>query len=237
MMLKKWPDGQAIAYFQAYTNTYATIDTLENLYRPFADNPDVRELAIATRADCLDDTKIEYLAALNRQKPLTIELGLQSIHDETMRLMNRGHDHACLEKTVRQLHKHGLRICLHLINGLPGETDDMMLETAQAVARLKPEGVKIHMLHVLADAPLGKLYRESPFPLLTRADYVRIVINQLTCLPPETVIERLTGDGMADKLIAPLWTADKITVLNTIAKQMVQTDTFQGKNYAAAKHP
>ncbi|MFA6662615.1 MAG: TIGR01212 family radical SAM protein [Bacilli bacterium] len=231
LMLKKWPNGQVIAYFQAFSNTYASLDHLKSLFQPFIDDKSILELAIATRPDCLDTEKITYLNSITQIKPLTIELGLQSIHDQTMKKMNRGHDHACIEDIVSKLKTTDIRICLHIINGLPEESAEMMLATAKAVADMQVDGIKIHMLNILKDAPIATDFLNNKFKLLSEKEYIELVIKQLELLPPEMVIERLTGDGLKDHLIAPDWILRKTIVLNDIAKEMVNLDTWQGKRY------
>ena len=231
VMLKKWPNGKAIAYFQAFSNTYASLDHLKKVFQPFILDNDILELAIATRPDCLDTEKILYFSTINKIKPLTIELGLQSINDQTMRSMNRGHDHSCLYDVVNQLKLTDIRICVHIINGLPYETPEMMLATAKAVADMNVNGIKIHMLNILKDAQIAQDYLNGKINLLSEKEYIAIVIKQLELLPPEMVIERLTGDGLRNNLLAPLWILKKTVVLNDIAKEMVRLDTWQGKKY------
>ena len=231
IMLNKWPNGKAIAYFQAFSNTYSSLEHLKEVYQPFINDTNIIELAIATRPDCLDQAKINYFAKLNKQKPITIELGLQSIHDKTMKKMNRGHDLDCLNDIVYKLKQANIRTCLHIINGLPNETSSMMIQTAKHVASLKVDGIKIHMLQIIKGAILADIYLNSPFELLNKEDYVKLVIKQLEILPQEMVIERLTGDAIKDTLIAPLWTIRKTSVLNDIAKEMVKQDTYQGRYY------
>lgn len=231
VMLKKWPNGKAIAYFQAFSNTYASLDHLKKVFQPFILDNDILELAIATRPDCLDTEKILYFSTINKIKPLTIELGLQSINDQTMRSMNRGHDHSCLYDVVNQLKLTDIRICVHIINGLPYETPEMMLATAKAVADMNVNGIKIHMLNILKDAQIAQDYLNGKINLLSEKEYIAIVIKQLELLPPEMVIERLTGDGLRNNLLAPLWILKKTVVLNDIAKEMVRLDTCQGKKH------
>ncbi|MDD3923681.1 MAG: TIGR01212 family radical SAM protein [Erysipelotrichaceae bacterium] len=233
IMLNKWPSGKAIAYFQAFTNTYAPLDKLKIIYQPFIENDDVVELAIATRPDCLEPEKIEYLFNINKIKPITIELGLQSIHESTMISLNRNHSLDCLVNAVLALKKANIRTCLHIINGLPNENTTMMLDTAKFVAKLNVDGIKIHMLHIINDAILADIYQKHPFSLLSEKEYVQTVIKQLETLPKKMVIERLTGDAIKDSLIAPIWTLKKTIVLNDIAKEMVKQDTYQGKYYEA----
>ncbi len=231
MMMRKWPSGLAIAYFQAYTNNHASLTALKALYDPFVLDKSIVEIAIATRPDCLDDEKIAYFQALNKIKPITIELGLQSINDETMMKLNRGHDLNCLNITVKKLQQANIRVCLHIINGLPNENEEMMLTTAKHVARLNVDGIKIHMLHIIKNTKLAEIYGNNPFYLLSKNEYVDIVIKQLEFLPASMVIERVTGDALVSELIAPLWTSNKTIIRNDIAKEMVKRDTYQGKYY------
>lgn len=236
IMHKKWPDAYGIAYFQAFSNTYAPISELEKIYTPFLNRDDIVEISIATRPDCLDEEKIALLARWNKQKPITIELGLQSIHDTTMDKMNRCHHADILIDCVKQLKENGLRVVLHIINGLPGEDETMMLLTAKAVADMKADGIKIHMLNVLNDAAILEEYTNKEFTLLTREEYVAIVVKQLEILPPEMVIERLTGDGMESQLVAPDWIKKKTIVLNEISKLQKALNSYQGKKYETGKY-
>lgn len=231
MMHKKWPNGKAMAYFQAYTNTYAPLPQLKACFEPFLQREDVLALCIATRADCLSDEIVAYLDECCKQKDVWVEVGLQSIHDTTALRINRGHDTACFLDAIQRLSKTKCKICVHLMNGLPEENEAMMIETVQAVSHLPIHAVKIHMLHILQNTPLAKEYEMKPFQLLTREEYVEIVCKQLTYLPPHIVIERLTGDGIASDLIAPKWTIKKVCVLNEIDKYMASHQLIQGQNY------
>lgn len=229
MMRQKWPNGHAMAYFQAYTNTYAPLSILKETFEPFIEHPDSLALCIATRADCLEDEKIKYLNKQSSKKDIWIELGLQSIHDETAKRVNRGHSYNQFVDCIKRLEHTNLKICVHLINGLPYETKEMMIESAKALAQLPIHAVKIHMLHLMKGTAMAKEYEQTPFPLLTRDEYVDIVIAQLEVLPQEMIIQRLTGDGIQKDLIAPDWTRKKVIVLNEIDKEMVRRDTWQGK--------
>ncbi len=228
---KKWPDASAIAYFQSYSNTYAPLPDLRRILEPVFSWEDVAEVSIATRPDCLDAEKILWLSEMNRVKPVWIEMGLQSGRDATMATMNRGHNTSILVACMKQLQGTGIRTCLHIINGLPGESHEDMMETARLVARLKPDAVKIHMLHVISDSALGQDYRQSPFPLLSMEEYVQVVCDQLEILPPEMVVERITGDGVADKLLAPEWTVKKRVTMNAVDRELARRDSWQGKRY------
>ena len=225
---RKWPTARPMAYFQSYTNTYDTIEHLQQLYQPFLDDEEIVGLVIATRCDCLDDEKISYLSQLTSRKEIWLEIGLQSIHDQTLKEMNRGHDYASFLNCIDRLQNTGIKISVHLINGWPTESQEMMLQTAEAVGKLPITAVKIHMLHVLKNTRLAERY---PFPLLTKQQYCETVSRQLTLLRPDMVIERITGDGLADQLIAPDWTIKKVSVINDIDKFMAANDLWQGKNY------
>lgn len=230
-MARKWPQAKGIAYFQAYTNTYAPLSRLKEIYDPFFDDHSALGVAIATRADCLDEEIIEYLAEKSRIKPLFLEIGVQTIHDETARRLNRGESIRDIEKKLTMLTSAGLKVVLHIINGLPAETEDMMVDTARWVAKMAPFGIKIHMLHIIKDTVLAKQFEEEPFNILTKEGYVNIVVQQLQLLPPTTVIQRLTGDAVREDLVEPLWTLKKVSVLNDIDKAMAQLNTWQGQMY------
>lgn len=230
IMKRKWPNGLPMAYFQAYTNTYAPIEKLKEYFTPFVERRDILGLAIATRADCLEDEKIAYLQSLTKNKEIWIELGLQSIHDQSAIATNRGHDFATFLDCIERLKNTDLKICVHIINSLPNEDEKMMIETAKQIGQLPIHAVKIHMLHVCEDTRMGKQYKQKPFPLLSLEQYIDITIKQLEVLPPEIVIQRLTGDAVKELLIAPKWTLNKTNVLNNIDKEMVKRNTWQGKN-------
>ena len=225
-ILKKHSDARLAAYFQAHTNTYADTKTLSRYYNE-AIEAGAQGLAIATRADCIDGEKAEMIAAL--PVPVTVELGLQTAHDITAERINRCHSFAEFTEAFNILREHGIRICVHIINGLPDEDEKMMLDTASQLAALRPDGVKIHLLHVIRGTVLSEMYRSGEYTPLQKDEYIDIVVRQLELLPPETVIERLTGDGDKSVLEAPLWSMDKISVLGGIDKRMAQLDTWQGR--------
>lgn len=231
IMEDKWPNAKKIAYFQAYSNTHAPLEKLKELYDPFFEDDRFVGIDIATRSDCLDDEKIAYFKEKAQQKDLTIEIGLQSIHQSTGDWMNRGHDLNSVTEATQKLKDAGIRTCIHIINGFPQETPEMMLETARYVAKLNPDMLKIHMLHVIKSSQLGILYHHNPFPLLSREEYVDIVVKQLEMMHPKMVIARLTGDALGDDLLAPEWTRKKTIVLNEIDKKMAKDNTWQGKYY------
>ena len=230
IMRRKWPTGKAMAYFQAYTNTYAPLANLKEIYDPFfTDEIDVVGVALGTRADCLDDEIIDYFHQKSLIKPVYIEIGVQTIHEKTAKAINRQHSLQQVEDAINRLEKTNIHVIVHIINGFKQETPQMMLETAQWVSKQPIFGVKIHMLHILEDTVMGLVYKHKPHPMLTQDEYVDIVIKQLEVLPPEMVILRLTGDGKADDLLAPTWTLNKVSVLNQIDKQMASLNTWQGK--------
>ena len=224
----KWKDALVIAYFQAHTNTYAPLDTLKRKYEEALSVDGVCGLSIATRADALPKETVAYLAQLSQQTYLTVELGLQTIHDGTAERIHRGHSYAEFLHAYQILKGHGIRVCVHLIDGLPGETQSMMLETARAVGRLRPDAVKLHLLHILRGTPLAEEFTAGKLEPMTREAYICTVCSQLERLPPETVIERVTGDGQREMLLAPLWSLDKIAVLGGIDQEMARRDTIQG---------
>ena len=228
IMLHKWPDSKYIVYFQANTNTYAPVNVLKEKYESvlFLDN--VIGINIATRPDSISDKGLEDLEELNKKTYLTVELGLQTIHDETSKLINRGHDLKCFEKMVKKLRERNINVVVHIINGLPYETKEMMLSTAKYLSNLDIQGIKIHMLHILKDTALANLYEKEKFHVLTREEYVDIVCSQLEILREDIVIHRITGDPNPDDLIEPKWLIKKFGVLNEIDKEMARRDTYQG---------
>lgn len=228
VMLKKWPDAKFIGYFQANTNTYADVNILKKYYETILNLDNVVGLNIATRPDAISDDVMEYLSELNKKCDLTIELGLQSIHESTLKYINRGHDLKCFVDCFNKLKQNNIKIVVHIINGLPYETKDMMLETAKFLNELKIDGIKIHMLHVLKDTKLANIYNKEKFHILTKEEYIDIVVDQLEYLNPSTVIHRITGDPDVKDLIEPDWLIKKFCVLNDIDKEMVKRDTYQG---------
>lgn len=220
------PDAGIIAYFQAHSNTYAGIERLKQVYSEALDC-DICGISVATRADCIDRERAEFLAGL--PLPVTVELGLQTAHDTTAGLINRGHSFGEFLTGYDTVRQAGLRVCVHIINGLPGETPEMMLQTAEILGKLRPDGVKIHLLHVIKGTRLAEMYLAGKYTPLEMEQYIDITVKQLELLPPETVIERLTGDGDRETLIAPLWSLDKRAVLGGIMKRQKELDSVQGK--------
>lgn len=228
MMLKKWPKAKYIGYFQARTNTYAPVDKLRELYETILRQENVVGLNIATRPDAITDECLNYLKELNKKTYLTIELGLQSIKIETSILINRCHTLECFEEMVKKLRENNIDVVVHIINGLPYENKEDMINTIKYLNNLDIQGIKIHMLSITKDTPLEKMYQEKKFHLLTKEEYIDIVISQLELLRPEIVIHRITGDPKFDELIEPTWLTKKFCVLNDIDKEMVRRDTYQG---------
>ncbi len=229
MMENKWQEGKFIVYFQANTNTYAPVVKLRSLFdKAITLHPDIIGLSIATRPDCLEEDVLDYLEELNSKTYLTIELGLQSIHEETMDFINRGHDLKTFEMAVKELRNRNINVVVHIINGLPGETKEMMLQTTRYLNTLPIQGVKIHMLFIQRNTQLAYLYQKNPFPLLSREAYVDIVVSQLELLNDSIIIHRLTGDAPREELIEPKWSLKKLVVANEIDKLMRQKNSFQG---------
>lgn len=225
VMKRKWPEAVFIPYFQAYTNTYAPLEKLKQIYEPFIQMKDVVGIAIATRADCLTEEICDYLEELSHKTDVYIELGLQTIHDKTAKEINRGHTYEEFLNGLNMLRRHHLEVCVHIINGLPNETVDMMLETAKVVGELDIQGIKIHNLYVTKNS---RLYRSYPFKMLEREEYIELVAHQLEYIPGHVVVERLTGDAPLKELVAPMWSIKKTTILNDIDKFMKKNEIMQG---------
>ena len=232
-LAKKWPTDRCIPYFQARTNTYAPAEVLRPIFEEALTWPGVVGMNIATRADCLPDETVALLAELSEKTVLTVELGLQTARDETAALINRGHTYADFLDGYTRLRNGAPNalICVHLILGLPGEDESAMLETVRRVAELRPDQVKLHLLHVLRGTVLADLYEAGKYVPMEKEAYVTAVVKALELLPPETVIARVTGDGAAEDLLAPLWSRRKREVLNAIDMALSQGDTYQGRLY------
>ncbi|WP_053367452.1 TIGR01212 family radical SAM protein [Bacillus sp. FJAT-27245] len=230
-MHTKWKNGKYMAYFQAFTNTHAPVSELREKFEAVLKQEGVVGLSIATRPDCLPDDVVEYLAELNERTYLWVELGLQTIHERTASLVNRAHDYNCYKEGVAKLRKHNIRICTHIINGLPLETTEMMLETAREVAKLDVQGIKIHLLHLLKGTPMVKQYDKGLLEFLKFDEYVNLVCDQLELLPPEMIVHRITGDGPINLMIGPMWSVNKWEVLNSIDAELKRRDSWQGKFY------
>lgn len=230
VMAKKWPNGKYIGYFQARTNTYAPLYILKEKYELILKQDNVIGLSIATRPDCINDECLNYLEGLNKRTYLTVELGLQTINKKTSILINRCHTLETFTTMVKKLRKKSIDVVVYIINGLPYETKEMMIETAKYLNTLDIQGIKIHMLHIIKDTPLEYLYIKKPFHILTKAEYIDIVCTQLEYLRPEIVINRITGDPKIEDLIEPKWLIKKFCVLNDIDKELVKRDIYQGIN-------
>ncbi len=228
---KKTPDAEAIAYFQAHSNTYAPLSGLRDMFEMALSHEGICGLSIATRADCLRPEVLDYLTELKNRTRLTVELGLQTAFDETAAIINRGHGFSEFVEGFNKLKERSIRVTVHLINGLPEETMEMMVSSARILGRLRPDGVKIHLLHVIRETKLCKMFERGEYSPMNMDEYVDTVVRQLEVLPQETTIERLTGDGDRKTLVAPLWSRDKIRVLGSIDSLMAERDTWQGKKF------
>ena len=227
----KRPVGKFIAYFQAYTNTYGDLEHLQSIFTEAISHPDIVALSIGTRPDCLGEEVIRMLSELNQQKPVWVELGLQTIHPQTANYIRRGYDLSCFENAVRALRATNIDVIVHIILGLPDETTDDMLTTIEYLNKLPIQGIKLQLLHVLAGTDLATDYENSKFEVLTQDEYLDLLIACLEHLAPKIVIHRLTGDGPNELLIAPTWSSAKRTVLNELHQQLKVRDTWQGKSY------
>ncbi len=229
IMDRKWQNTKYIAYFQANTNTYAPLNILKEKYEEVLKIDGVVGLSIATRSDSITSECLNYLEDLNKRTFLNIELGLQTIHEKTNKLINRGETLEEFVIMVKKLRSRGINVIIHIINGLPYETKEMMLETIKYLNNLDIQGIKIHMLHIIKDTKLAEIYQKEPFHILSREEYVDIVCDELELLKPEIVINRITGDPNPDELIEPKWLTKKFGVLNEIDKEMARRDSYQGK--------
>lgn len=228
LVKNKFDGTRYIAYFQAYTNTYAPVTYLEKLFRPVIMRDDIAVLSVATRPDCLEDDKIQLLAELAAIKPVWIELGLQTIHKKTAELINRGYDTVCYDNAVKKLKAAGINVITHMIVGLPYENREDMLRTAEHIGMTGSDGIKIQLLHVLENTKLAEMYRRGDFDVLSEDEYIHLVADIISVLPENIVIHRLTGDGNKKELIAPKWSGDKRRVLNLINHELKVRNIIQG---------
>ena len=231
IMDNKWPNGLYIPYFQSFSNTYGPLEKIKNMLSPFIKMDEVCEIAIATRCDCLQDETIKYLDSLTSIKPIWLEIGLQTSNDKTGVLVNRQYTFLDFKSTLEKLSKTNIKVCVHIMNGLPYDSKQDMLQTVKDIKDLKFDAIKIHMLHVLKNTVLGNEYQKQPFELISRDEYIELVVKQLELLKPEVIIQRLTGDPMVEDLLAPNWVTNKTTILNDIDKLMRKLDTYQGVHY------
>ena len=226
----KWPEAKYIAYFQAFTNTHAPLAVLKEKYEAvLAADDNIVGLSIGTRPDCLPDDVIDYLAQLNEKVDLWVELGLQTIHDKTAKLINRAHDYQTFLDGVSKLRGKNIDVIVHIINGLPGETNEMMMETARAVSHLDIQGLKIHLLHVMENTPMARMVEKNMMTFLERDDYVDLVVRQLEVMNPNIVMHRITGDGPRENLVGPWWSINKWEILNQIDDTLATRNTYQGR--------
>lgn len=228
MMSKKWKNVKYMAYFQTGTATYAPIDYLERMYNEAINQPDVVALSIATRPDCISPECFRLLEAMSKKTYLTVELGLQSIHDRTGMIINRQSTYSEFLTAFNTLKNLGIDVCVHLINGLPYETAGMMNESVMAVSGLLPWSIKLHLLHVIRGTRCAEMYEKGEFRTFERDEYVSLICDQLEMIDKRIVMQRLTGDGKREDLIAPLWSIRKFEVLNAIDKEMERRNAIQG---------
>ena len=231
VMDRKWNNGLYIPYFQSFSNTYGPLSKIKGMLEPFLDKEEVAEIAIATRCDCLNEEIVNYLNSITNKKPIWIELGLQTTNFKSSKYLNLGYNFDDFKKAISLLEDTNIKVCVHIINGLPNETKEDMLKTIKDINHLKFDSIKIHMLHILKDTKLNEIYQKEAFNILGRDEYIEIVVKQLELLKPEVVIERLTGDPIKEELIEPNWVLNKTTILNDIDKLMAKLDTYQGKYY------
>ncbi|EJV35443.1 radical SAM protein family [Enterococcus faecalis R508] len=231
LMHQKWPTvDQYIVYFQNFTNTHAPVDVIRHRFEQVVNEKGVVGLSIGTRPDCLPDEVVNYLAELNERFYLWVELGLQTTFEETSAAINRAHDYQTYLDGVAKLRKHGIRVCTHLINGLPGETPAMMRENVRRTIQDSDiQGIKLHLLHLMTNTKMMRDYNEGRLQLMSKEAYVSVICDQLEMIPPEIVIHRLTGDAPFETIIGPMWSLKKWEVLNAIDAEMKRRNSYQGK--------
>ena len=228
-MAARYKAKKFIAYFQSFSNTYAPLENLKNMYDEALAIEGIVGLFIGTRPDCVDSTVLELLAGYSKKYLIFLEFGLQSAHDSTLRLLNRGHDASCFERAVKEAHKKGLNICTHIILGLPGESRQQVIETAHFLSELRVEAVKVHLLYVIKNTKLETWYKKGDYQCMTQQDYVELTCDFLEHLPPQMIIQRLTSDPHPEELVAPRWALHKNETLNRIRIRLEQRETWQGK--------
>jgi uncharacterized protein len=232
IMNKKWKEGKYIAYFQAYTNTYAPIDVLREKYYSILDLEDVVGIAIATRPDCLPEEVLDLLQEIGKKKYLWVELGLQTIHEKTAQLINRGYSLDVYEEAIKKLKERNIEVVTHAILGLPGESKEDMLETVKFIAGTETQGIKLHLLHVMKGTAMARMYENGEMRLFEMDEYIDTIVDAVELLPESMVVHRLTGDSPRELLIGPMWSLKKWEVLNAIDKSFIDRDTWQGKKYS-----
>ena len=231
IMDRKWPGSKYIAYFGSFTNTFDSLDNLKKRFEEVITFDNVVGVSIGTRSDCISDECYDYLSELNKRTFLTVELGLQSMHDSTLKYINRGHDLKNFEICVNKLKDLNINVVVHIINGLPNETEDMMIQNILYLNKLGIDGIKIHNLFVVKNTPLEKIYLNEGFSLLSEEEYIDILIKQIRVLRGDVVIHRLTGDPKKEDLIAPMWCLKKINILNGVVKRLKKEKAYQGIDY------
>ncbi|MGL4773030.1 MAG: TIGR01212 family radical SAM protein [Clostridium sp.] len=231
MMEKKWKNGKCIAYFQAYTNTYAPIDILRKKYEDALNQPNVIAISIATRPDCINEEIVELLSEINEKTYLMVELGLQTVNDNVAKSFNRGYNLDIFEKALKMLKDKNIDVVVHTILGLPGETKADMIKTIDFVAHSGAQGIKFHLLHLMKNTKMAEEYDEKPFEFLTQKEYIDLICEGVAMIPQEMVVHRLTGDAPRSLLIGPMWSLKKWEVLNDIDRALEDRDIYQGKNY------
>ena len=234
LVASKQTGSSYIAYFQAFTNTYAPVSKLRELFTEAIHHPDIRILSIATRPDCLSEEILDLLGELNQIKPVWIELGLQTIHPKTAAFIRRGYELPVFENALNRLKKAGLTVIVHVILGLPGETTDQMKETVKYLADQPIDGIKLQLLHILKGTDLADIYQKDPFHVFSMEEYIDLVIDCITLLPPRITIHRMTDDGPKNLLIAPLWSGNKRLVLNQMHKRLKERGAWQGQCYLSS---
>ncbi|HBJ2622911.1 UNVERIFIED_ORG: TIGR01212 family radical SAM protein [Clostridium botulinum] len=231
MMANKWKSGKYIAYFQAYTNTYAPIDELRQKYEEAINQEGVVALSIATRPDCLEDDVLDLIEELSKKLYVWVELGLQTINDDVAKKINRGYDLKVFDDAMTRLKERNIDVVVHSILGLPGEGQDDMLKTIDYIAHSGAQGIKLHLLHLMKDTKMVELYESGELQFLSQEDYIKLICKAVSMLPKEMVVHRLTGDAPRDLLIGPMWSLKKWEVLNAIDKTLEDNDIYQGKNF------
>lgn len=231
MMNKKWKEGKYIAYFQAFTNTYAPVEELKRKYNEALKQEGVVAIAIATRPDCLQDEVLELLEEINKKFYVWVELGLQTVSDETARKINRGYKLEVYEDAIRRLKERNIDFVTHCIFGLPGETKEDMLRSVDYIAHSGSKGIKFHLLHLMKHTPMVKLYERGELEFLSQDDYIDLICKSIAMIPEDMVVHRLTGDAPRDLLIGPMWSLKKWEVLNAIDKALVDNEIYQGKDF------
>lgn len=227
----KWPNAYTIPYFQAFSNTYGPLEKIQKMIEPFLNLEEVKEISLATRADCLTKEIVDYLNSLTSKLEIWLEIGIQSSNEESLKFMNKGESFKEIKENLKLLDNTNIKVCLHIINGMPNESEEDMLKTIDDINTLRYHAVKFHMLEILKGTKLAMIYEAKPFHVLTRDEYLNILIKQLEKIPADKIIERINGDAQKDELIEPKWITNKTDFRNQLDLKMVELDTYQGKNY------